>query len=71
MAEVEITDIRETLTLTPAGVFEKVIEITYKVNEFIGTVSMKKEDYTKEKALELVKVEAKKIAGVVGTKIPI
>jgi len=57
-----ITGIRETTDITPEGLFVRYMEVTYVTKSGIeGHVRIKKEEFTKEKAAELVEKEAREI----------
>jgi len=57
-----IVSIRETTDITPEGLFVRYIEVEYETKSGIrGHVRIKKEEFTKEKAEELVEKEAREI----------
>jgi len=58
----KITDIKEWTRISPEGQFYKVMQIFYITKSGIrGSVEVKKVEFTKEKAAELVEAEAREI----------
>jgi len=57
-----IIGVRETTVLTPEGTFERYMEVSYETKSGVrGSVRIKKEEFTKEKAAELIEKEAREI----------
>jgi len=58
----KITGIREVTDITPEGVFIKLMEVTYETKSGVsGSVRIRKEEFSKAKAAELIEREAREI----------